>query len=318
MNNPGEIPIDVEEQRDWLMEHKKTTGHSWSDLARRTSIAAGTLSQFGPGSYKGDNAEIARKVYQFRQLLASQAEISVDAPDIPSFFMTPSARRFQAMMVYAQRGRIALIAAGPGTSKTTTGRHYQASVANVWMITLSPSTAGVNNMQIEVLAAMGEQDAVGTPQKLSRRIKDRVRNSGGLLIFDEAQHASEKSIEEIRSWHDATGIGICLMGNVGVLERMEGGSRKSAYAQIFSRVGMRHIQNLPLTADAIMLGESWGITEQKEIDFITKIAGKPGGLRSCTMVLELATMLAASENNSRNLAHMQDAWAQLSTRPLSV
>src|SRR3546814_20769357 len=98
------------------------------------------------------------------------------------------------------------------------------------------------------------------------------------------------------------------MGNVGVLERMEGGSRKSAYAQIFSRVGMRHIQNLPLTADAIMLGESWGITEQKEIDFIAKIAGKPGGLRSFTMVLELATMLAASGNNRRTLAQFQDRW----------
>ena len=39
---------------------------------------------------------------------------------------------------------------------------------------------------------------------------------------------------------------------------------------------------------------------------------------SCTMMLELATMIAASEQAAVNVTHMQDAWAQLSTRPLSI
>ena len=77
---------------------------------------------------------------------------------------------------------------------------------------------------------MGERHAKGTPQALSTRIRDRVEGSKGLIIFDEAQHLSEKAIEEIRSWYDRTGIGIVLQGNAAVLARLDGGTRRAVFA----------------------------------------------------------------------------------------
>ncbi|MFM9673702.1 AAA family ATPase, partial [Streptomyces galilaeus] len=72
-----------------------------------------------------------------------------------------------------------------------------------------------------------------------------------LLIIDEAQHLSEKAIEEIRSWNDKVGLGIALFGNVKVLRRIEGGGRDDAFAQLYSRLSMRMIRPLPLQADAV-------------------------------------------------------------------
>ena len=50
---------------------------------------------------------------------------------------------------------------------------------------MTPSTAGVNNMQQDVLMSLGERDPVGTPQKLSRQIRDRVKNLENPLLIIE-------------------------------------------------------------------------------------------------------------------------------------
>ena len=317
MNDPKNQPVDIDEQRRWLIDHKATTGAAWSELSRRIDIPQGTISQFGGDTYKGDNEKLAQKVFAFRQLLAAQAQIAVEAPTLPGFFRTPTSNNIESLLGWAQRGRITVISTGPGCGKTETARNYQAAAASVWMATMAPSTAGVNNMQIEVLEALGDSDAVGTPQKLSRRIKERVRGTGGLIIVDEAQDLSEKAINEIRSWHDATGIGIALLGNEKVISRLEGGSRKAEYAQLYSRVGMRLVQNLPRAGDADAMCEAWEIGDEAIQAYVRKIAGQPGGLRSCSMSLELGTMLASGDGTALTLSHLQDAWAQLATRPVA-
>lgn len=316
MNDPSAQPVDIEEQRSWVIDHKKAANLSWSDMAKRTGIAQGTLSQFGSErGYAGDEQAVADKVFKYRQLLAAQAQIAVEAPEVPGYFDTETSRQLIALLHWGQRGRIVVAAMGPGTSKTSTARHFAACNSNVFLATLSPSKAGVNNMQIEALRALGERDAVGTPQKLSDNIMNRVRDlQNPLIIFDEAQHASEKAIEEIRSWHDATGVGIALLGNIGVMQRLEGGSRKAAFAQLYSRIGMRMVRQVPLLGDCDALAEAWHVTGEAEYAFIRKVGTLPGGLRGATMMLELGSMLAAADKQPLSENHLQDAWAQLSSR----
>lgn len=320
MNDPATQPIDIVEQKKWLMDHRASTGASWSELAKRLDIAAGTLSQFGSEKgYSGDNRKLAEKIYRYRQLLASQAQIEVEAPEVPDYFETETSRQITSLLAWAQRGRIVVIATGAGLGKTKTAAQFQACFPNVFVATMAPSTAGVNNMQQDVLSALGEPDAVGTPQRLSRRIRDRVKDMRNpLIIIDEAQHLSEKAIEEIRSWHDAVGVGIALSGNIDVLQRLEGGARRAAYAQLYSRVSMRLVRLQPLTEDVSALAAAWNVIDQAANDILTRIAMMPGGLRGATMALELATMLASSEGKVLGQQHLQDAWAQLSARTIAA
>jgi DNA transposition AAA+ family ATPase len=318
MTDPEKTPVDVAEQREWLMAHKTSTNMSWSEISRQVGVPQGTLSQFGSGGYRGDNDRIAKDIFRFRQQLAAQAQIQVEAPEVPAYIETPTSRRIYSLLAWAQRGRMTMIAMGPGTGKSITCRHYADCMSNVWMATMAPSTAGVNTMQVELLAVMGERDAKGSPQALTRRIRERIVGSRGLILIDEAQHLSEKAVEEIRSWHDATGIGIALVGNESVVARVEGGSRRAAYAQLFSRIGMRHTQNLPLAQDARELAAAWGIEDEKLVAFVAQKSQMPGGLRGVTMMLELAHMLAASERRAVEVVHLQDAWAQLVSRPLAA
>jgi DNA transposition AAA+ family ATPase len=318
MNNPENAPVDVKEQREWLLEHKQTTGSSWSQLADQTGVAQGTLSVFATNKYQGDNERIARDLLRYRQHLNTQRELSLEAPEVPGYFETPTSRSLTSLLSWGHRGRIVVAATGPGCGKTKTAENYRDCMSNVWMVRLKPSCSGINSMQIEALKVLGDREARGSMQQLSARICDRVRNTNGLLIFDEAQHLLDRTIDEIRSWHDDTGVGIAFLGNETVLARIEGGHRRAAFAQLYSRIGMRLIRNLPLTDDARALADAWNVHEPKQIAFIVQKSQQPGGLRTVTMMLELATMIAASERRERELSHLQDAWAQLVSRPLAA
>ncbi|WP_066666991.1 MULTISPECIES: AAA family ATPase [unclassified Sphingomonas] len=314
MNNPENLPIDIDAERAWLKAHKDETGLSWSELSPKLGIKPGTLSQFPAGTYAGDNRKIAEQVYRYRQHLMNQAEIAVTMPDRPDYFETPTSRRILSMLSIAQRGRIVVIAGGPGTSKTMTVKHYKATMPNVWHATMKPSTAGVNTMQIKVLEAMGEHNARGTPLALSSKIESIVRNTDGLIIIDEAQHTSEKALEEIRGWHDETGIGIALVGNEDVLTRLTLGNKRDAFARLASRVAQRLIFRGPSAQDALALADAWHLDDEPMRQFLVGKAGQPGGLRTLTMIMETAAMFASGEKEALALAHLQDAWTHLSFR----
>ncbi|HEX8485723.1 AAA family ATPase [Sphingomonas sp.] len=322
MNNPEALPLDIAEQQAWLSGHKAETGLSWSQLAPKIGVPNGTLSQFPTGAYKGDLKKIAEAVYRYRQLLIAQAEIAIEMPEPPAFFVTPTTRRIMTMLTIAQRGRMTVIAGGPGTSKTETCHHYQASVSNVWIATMAPSTSGIPAMQYTVLEALGVDvdGRKGTTVALTARIKGLLANTGGLLIIDEAQHLAGKSLEEIRSWHDdpKVRIGVALVGNEDVLTRLTLGSRKDEFARLASRIAQRMIFRGPQDGDALALADAWNVIDDDQRAFIVATARQPGGLRTCTMMLETAFMLASAENNTLQVAHLHDAWAHLSIRQMAA
>lgn len=319
MNDPTNQPIDIDEQKAWLRDLRASTGDSWAKIGARMGIPGGTLSQFGGSGYAGDNQTLAEKVYRYRQTLMQQASLAIEAPDLPDFFQTETTVQLCNLLSWGQRGRVVVAAMGPGNSKTQSAKFFRSCFSNVFLATMTPSTAGVMNMQKEVLEAMGETETVGSPQELSRRIRAKVKDlKNPLIILDEAQHLTQKALEEARSWNDLVGVGLALFGNIGVMNTLEGGSRKSSFAQLFSRVSLKIVRAAPLQADADALAIAWKVTGDAEMAHIRKVAMMPGGLRGATMMLELAWMLAASEGRPVAVDHLQDAWAQLSTRAIAA
>ena len=63
-----------------------------------------------------------------------------------------------------------------------------------------------------------------------------MKGTGRLLIIDEAEQLSYKSLEMIRRLHDKSGIGVLLAGMHKLLGNLRG--IRGEYAQLYSRVGM--------------------------------------------------------------------------------
>lgn len=309
-----QIHQNIETQREWLIEHKKTTGHSWSVLAQQTGVASGTLSQFGSDrGYAGDESKIADQIALYRAKLESHRVIKDKVMEAPSYFSTPTSEHLMNLLSYVQLGRMAAAAMGAGTGKTQTAKHFQQCFPKVIITTISPTSSTPGTMVSEVLRALGEKNARGMTHKRAALAKDMIRAKCDVLIMDECQHLSTESFEEIRSWHDETGVGIALFGNYSMMARIEGRSRSSDFAQIFSRIGLKHTLNLPLRADAMALADAWEFEDDKMRDYIFTISQKPGGLRGVTQMIEVASMFAKGEDAELDVNFLKEAWGQLST-----
>lgn len=304
----------VEEQREWLIAYREETGMSWADLAKATGIAQGTISQFGsPKGYNGKEQPIAEKVERYRQSLAQQANLDAEVPDVPAFYSTDTTDQLERMLGFAQRGHMVAAALEAGCSKTSAAQHYAELFPNVIYVEVRKSAAAPNNLLKLILAALGVRDASGGTFDMSQQVCYQLKKmTKPLLIIDEAQHLTEASLEEIRSWNDDIDVGIALFGNIGVLQKL------SRYAQLYSRLSLKLQRRCPLPSDVEAMADAWQISNPEIRTELQKICAKLGGLRNGTKSLQLAQMIAASEGQTLNCGHVQSAWQELDVRMVAA
>lgn len=295
---------EVAEQQSRLAELKAKLKLSWKELAGMTGIPDATIAAFTTGTYKGVVENIAGRAYRFFVAYDEQKALEATLPLEPDFQQTPSAQRMMVCLTLAHLGDMAVIAGAPGVGKTSVLIQYAATRSPCWRATMAPSTRGGPTMLAEILQAMGEKDAKGLPQILSRRIRDRVRNSNGLLMIDEAQYLTQTALEELRSIHDDTGLGIALVGD----ENLHVNLRK--YPQLYSRIGVRHVQARPEQGDIRVLAEAWDIERGPELAYLLEIGRKGGGLRTISKTMKLALRAARAGGAPVTVGDLKDAFAQ--------
>lgn len=278
-------------------------------FAEECDVPEGTFGPWLDGKYQGDNEKPAAKVYRFLTARKDQAQLAASIPVAPSFQETKTSLRILAALEHAQVfGDLAVIGMGPGLGKSASIAQYAATRPRVFVATMAPSTRGVPNALVEVLSAMGDDEAKGTPQALSRRVAKRA-TQGGLLVIDEAQHLSQQAVDEFRSIHDRTGVGLIFAGDESVFQLFDG-TRKSAFAQFHSRIGLRLRQARPLPDDAVVLATAHGITEPGVVKLLSEIAQKPGALRGMTKTILLAKRMAAMTDQPLSTGLIREAWSQ--------
>lgn len=311
-------PEEIAELQQRTVRYKEINGFSWSAMGYKMGIPTGTLSQFAPGTYKGDMAAIAAKVHRYFLHAEIQDELARDAPIAPDFQPTRTSGRVIGTLAWGHRGKFVAIVGDPGTGKTAACDQYVATNPNAWKATSSPSKSRINPMLLSLVHAMGARGRqYGSSSVLSGMVREKLDGRRGLIIIDEAQHLAAESLEELRAIHDDTKVGLALVGNREVLSRVEGAAREAAFAQLYSRISLRLVIAAPAAGDVATLLDAWDVRTPKEREFLEKIALKPGGggVRSLTATLEYATILAQqSEDEPRTLDHLRDAWTALSSR----
>lgn len=265
-------------------------------LAKESGVSATTLNQWLGGKYPGDNEGIDAKLRLWLEADHARKAAGSAMPTVPSYVSTPTSARVLGALAYAQMaGDIAIAYGNAGVGKTTSCLQYRDSSPNVWIATMKPSTAGVVTSLQRICKVLG-LDQGGGASALFDRIEKRVTDTHGLLVIDEAQHLSAQALDEIRSIHDATGIGIAFVGNDGVFARMAGGRNAQQLDRLYSRVGKRLRLQQSSEADIVALIHAWGIEDAKCHATLIQIARGPGALRTLTKTLRLASMYALADN----------------------
>lgn len=267
-------------------------GMSQRALARLLDVAVSSLSRWLGGANVECDAEIRERATKWLASLEVSAAATAGDPTEGEhqFLATPTSERILSALAYAKaNGDMVAVYGAPGVGKTRSILRFRATYSNVWHATVTPASATVVPALEEVCEAVGLRDLSGGARRLSRAIQARVRDVGGLIVIDEAQHLATTAVEELRAIHDATGVGLALVGNETSYARLTGGARAAQYAQIYSRLGMRLYVPPPGQRDVALFCETWHVKDKRAVEILERVAQRPGGLRSVTKVLRLAS-----------------------------
>lgn len=300
---------DVRERLRAAMTRDKTLTQAL--IAREVGVSPAVVNQYLKGVYAGDNDGVENKLVLWLSSHDERRAQGAAMPTAPMWVETATGARILGALGYAQQaGDIAIIYGGAGLGKTSAIRQYDTLALNVWHVTMTPASASVVTALEEICAALGVNE-FGGAAKLFRAVVRKVRGTGGLLVIDEAQHLSVAALDQIRSIHDATEIGVALVGNTEVYARMTGGNRAAYLDRLYSRIGKRLALRQSTKEDIAAILKAWGIGDAKCRATLEEIARKPGALRGLTKVLRLAAMHAHAERVDLCCEHVGRAWREL-------
>jgi DNA transposition AAA+ family ATPase len=281
-------------------------------IARECGISASALNQWLAGKYTGDNAALESLISRWLAARRERQQAMQDFPQAPDYIATLTGETILRALKFAQFGEdISIIYGAAGVGKTAAIMHYAATMTGVFVVTMTPATAGVVPALEEIALTVGADVSAGGAARLHRAILSRLRATSGLLIIDEAQHLNPAALDQIRAIHDATGVGIALVGNEQVFTRMTGGTRAAAFDRLFRRIGKRVRVTRATDNDATALADAWGVTDAATRAALCKIAGQPGALRGATKALRMACAIAATAKRRVTVADVQSAWREL-------
>ena len=282
-----------------------------AQVAKESGINGSVLSTLIKGTYAGDKDAQRVKLVKWLSVRGQRARARAVLPAAPGYVKCPTSETIWAAIAYAQAAdAMAYVVGVPGVGKTFTARQYRDTQPSAWLVTMSPTSAGVVPALEEIAEALGLRPEGGA-RRIEKAIARKVQGTNGVLLIDEAQHLSPPALDAIRSIHDATGIGVCYLGNEDLAAKIAGGRRAERTAQLSSRIGYRRNIRRPVKADVTALLDAWQVRGRAERDYLADVGTRPGGLRTMTKLLQLASVMAASADQPLARAHLEQAWRQL-------
>ena len=281
-----------------------------ADIQRETGLNASKLSQFLADKYPGDNSNVALKVSNWVENYLEQSQ-QLNIPIDPDYYRTETGDKILEKLMFAQAlGDISIIYGVSGVCKTSSIEYYRDTHPNVWISTMRPSTKMLMPCVTQIADTLGIKDYQNSSFDISRIIEYKLKKSKGLLIIDEAQNPCIQALDEIRSWHDATGIGIALVGNTQLNSQFTSMTESAdELDRLRSRIGAPLEILEPTENDISALLDAWKISDVKARKYITKISKKEGGhLRVGTKLIKSAALYSKKAVTELTLKELKYAW----------
>lgn len=265
-----------------LSDFIKRTGKSQQQIAKETTLSPSVISQFLKQSYKGDNEAVAKTVSQYLKM----AESRITAPKHVSFYKDMHNTRdvlFACFHAHCQ-GDIVLVYGDAGAGKTTALEYYTKDYSGVVMVTANSCTSSAASI-LQLIGRKTGKVLAGKKELLMASLVDYFRNTGRLVIIDEADHLTLSALQAVRNLNDQAGIGIVLSGNNKIYTQMLQGSRCSELEQLRTRIVVRRMvrNEYSLEEFKVIFPE----TPVECLPYLIKLATDES-LRTAIKILELA------------------------------
>lgn len=249
--------------------------------AEQIGISKTTLSQLFSGQYKANPKQMFDLLESY---LAVKERTQLTYKEVKYADTCISSEVYDVIGVCHAKGGLAIAAGDAGIGKTKAAQHYvEEHPTNAILITVNPCLTSIKAVLNELAERIGAP-AEHSRDKLWKAIVQKL-SDGMVLIFDESQHLTLKTIEVLRSFSDyfnerGQTLGICFVGNTDTVAHI--GSKKAEFAQIANRTKQTKVYSrMRITRNDII--KLFPILEtenmEKEIDYLLQIAQTPQALR---------------------------------------
>lgn len=199
----------------WLLDRRDNGGESNQTLAAKLGYRSGsTVSKYLNRKPEGNIAELESRIADLRDRQATtREELSSET------FQTSVSRQFRAFCDSVHNSRRRGLLVGPaGIGKTIAMGQYLAGHPAAVGLTLdmaSRDDAGIRRLLWDTFDHRGK---AWMCQPRWPQIVANYRNSGRLLIVDQAQRLSMSGLYMLHDLCDATGLSMVLVGNPSILD----------------------------------------------------------------------------------------------------
>lgn len=210
---------------------------SQNQVAKGIGKSAAAVNQWLQGKYAGDNDALEQLIGAY--LSREQGRLAVSRL-AKQWVETATAKRMIGLLAAAHRDREnALLYGQAGMGKTTALRHYADEHPDVVLIEAMPTYTPA--VVLKTIAKKLSLPVSGSLNDINEAILSRLTDSGRMIVVDEAENLSTKSLEILRRLHDNAEVGLVLAGMPRLRSNLMG--RHGELAQLFSRVG--YVLELP-------------------------------------------------------------------------
>jgi DNA transposition AAA+ family ATPase len=233
------IQTDVREQLNQWMEER---GYSQRKVAQAIGFSDATLSMYRSGQYVGDVKKLEADILNFLQRDAERK--AVNKLKLQFTATINSKRLFDLTRMAHIEGEITVVTGDAGTGKTSAAQEYVRRHKDA--ILIEADMGYTAKILFKELAHRLNLPQLGNIHDLFEDVCQKLKDSGRLIIIDEAEHLPYRALELLRRVHDKAEIGLTLIGLPLLLANLRG--KRGEYAQLYSRVGA-HIRLETITVD---------------------------------------------------------------------
>ncbi|EFA6906560.1 AAA family ATPase [Escherichia coli] len=206
-------------------------GYSQTQVARAIGKSTAVINQYLQGKYAGDVPAIDALA---RSFINREVEKEKSQKITARFVPTVTSRKGMDVIRYAHLdGDLNVIYGAAGLGKTMILREYAAQHRDALLIEADPGYTA--RVVLEVLCGLLGISKRGNMHELSEACIAALRDSGRLLMVDEAENLPYRALETLRRIHDKSGIGLVLAGMPRLIINLKG--KRGEYQQLYSRVG---------------------------------------------------------------------------------
>ena len=244
-----------------------------------TGVSGSIIGQIKKGIYKGD---VDTQFEKLRDYFATKEE-SQTVYSATKYVPTSISSQVYDFIRNAQiKGGLVAISGDAGIGKTRAIRkfHEDHPYDSIW-VTGGTCVNSVKTVLTELCLRLGVN--TGANYKMYKGILEKLRD-GMVIIIDEAQHISLKTIEALRGFSDyfsdnGQTLGIVFCGNIETINKF-GGKQEAIFHQIANRTKQKPVfRTRDIVKDDIKLLFPEVSTREPELKFLLGIAQSSQAIR---------------------------------------